>query len=128
MVAGKPTFMEKVGSFCRYFQGDGRPADLVGHNIDGFDLPFIKKYLYKAGLKLHGNGPNKEVRMIDTLTLCRKHFHFSSNKLEDLCFQFGITHGKHRGLGDAICTWELLQILVEMMGCTDMNQLFTALG
>ena len=121
MVMGKPTFMEKASSFCAFVNGNGKPADLLGHNITKYDFPIIKKFLYKSGLDLAGNGPDGRARIIDTCVLARKHFQFPSNTLENLCAVFGIVHGGHRALGDATCTWELFLKIIEMTQCTDFD-------
>jgi len=55
MVEGKPTFLEKAASFCNVVHGNGKPADLLGHNVARYDLPIIKKFLHQAGIELKGN-------------------------------------------------------------------------
>lgn len=54
-------------------------ADVViGHNIDGFDIPKIKARMIKHGLK-----PFKTVKTIDTLKIAKR-LGFPSNKLDSL--------------------------------------------
>ena len=58
---------------------------LIAHNLKGFDLK-------KANTKFleHGMKPPSPFQMIDTLLEARKHFKFSSNKLDYLCQMLGI--------------------------------------
>ena len=51
----------------------------VGHNIDKFDLPMLK-----GRIIVNGISPPSSPRTIDTLKIARKHFRFTSNKLEHL--------------------------------------------
>lgn len=51
----------------------------VGHNIDAFDLPKLKTRIIA-----HDMQPPSQPRTIDTLKIARKHFKFTSNKLEHL--------------------------------------------
>lgn len=56
-------------------------ADLVvAHNGDKFD---IKKS--NARFIFHGMNPPSPYKTVDTLKLARKHFGFTSNKLDDIC-------------------------------------------
>lgn len=126
-VTGKPTFMEKAGAFSNFISAGGkRPADILGHNVQKYDIPIIKRFVYGAGYKMAGNGPNGDLRIIDTLVICRTRFQFASNRLEDLCKMFGIKHGGHRALGDVKCNWELFLKLVELMDCTNYEDLITS--
>lgn len=55
-------------------------ADIVvGHNVKAFDIKRLN-----ARFIIHDMGKPSSFRMIDTLTIARKHFSFSSNKLEYL--------------------------------------------
>lgn len=61
-------------------------ADIViGHNIDGFDIPLIKAYGVKAGLE-----PPSHFRTIDTLKMARQTFRFKSNSLKNLADELGL--------------------------------------
>jgi len=70
---------------------------IVHHNGDKFDW---KKF--NARVIYHGLTPLPEIQMIDTLKLARRHFAFTSNRLDYL--------GRHLGLGQKIETakglWE----------------------
>lgn len=60
-------------------------ADIViGHNSDKFDLKKLN-----ARFAIHGMQPPSSYRKIDTLKIARKHFAFSSNKLEYLAEVLG---------------------------------------
>jgi hypothetical protein len=62
---------------------------LVAHNLVKFDL----RKIY-ARFAYHNLGPPSPCRHIDTLKIARKHFAFTSNRLDDL--------GRHLGLGRKI--------------------------
>lgn len=49
---------------------------LIGHNLDRFDLPKIR-----ARMITRGFAPHSPVRTIDTLTIAKQEFKFTSNKL-----------------------------------------------
>jgi DNA polymerase elongation subunit (family B) len=67
-------------------------ADIViGHNLTEFDRKKINTRMLKNGL-----GAMPKYRIIDTLTVARNNFSFTSNKLSDLC--------KFLGLGEKIDT------------------------
>ena len=57
---------------------------VCGHNITSFDLKKIKTRMLLQGLK-----PPNNVQIIDTLKIARKHFAFTSNKLEHLAKVLG---------------------------------------
>tara|TARA_R110000737_G_scaffold116927_2_gene149688 strand:+ start:6131 stop:6901 length:771 start_codon:yes stop_codon:yes gene_type:complete len=58
---------------------------VIGHNIDGFDIPLIKAYGVKAGLE----APSP-FRTIDTLKMARRTFRFKSNSLKNLADELGL--------------------------------------
>jgi DNA polymerase elongation subunit (family B) len=61
-------------------------ADLVvAHNGDRFDCRKAN-----ARFVIHGFTPPSPYRTVDTLKVARRHFMFTSNKLDDLCDVFGI--------------------------------------
>ena len=68
---------------------------VVAHNGNRFD---IKKS--NARFVYHGLPPPSFYHSIDTLTVARRYFKFSSNKLDDLCAYFGIGNKlHHEGFG-----------------------------
>jgi DNA polymerase-3 subunit epsilon len=123
-VKGKPSFLSKTSEFCRFVDENGKVADLLGHNALRYDLPVIRRFVHQAGLSIKGNGPNGEIRVIDTMLIAKRNFQFPNNRLETLCSIFGIDHGHHRALGDAKCTWEVFLCLMEQMQCKDISGLF----
>ena len=122
-VSDKPTFESKA-SFAVNFLSN---KILVGHNIISFDIPIIQKCIWSGCQgKIKGDGPNGEIRAIDTLRISRKLFPtLPSKKLSDLCTVFGIEHGQHRGLGDSMSCWYLLLKIIESSGCKNINDLVT---
>ena len=52
---------------------------VVGHNVNEFDAKKIN-----ARFIIHGMKPPSPYRTVDTLQVCRKHFSFTSNKLNDV--------------------------------------------
>lgn len=52
---------------------------VVGHNGDGFDLPTLNARFIK-----HGMTPPSPYQSIDTLKVARRHFKFTSNRLDSL--------------------------------------------
>jgi len=66
-------------------------ADIViGHNLDKFDIKKSNTRFILSGLP-----PTSPYKTIDTLKIARKHFAFSSNKLEGLARKFGL-EGKNK--------------------------------
>ena len=82
---------------------------LVGHNLKKFDVPFMDEKLKNSGFMLYN------YKIIDTLLLSRKHkvAKLGSNSLGNLCSQYKIEYGNHRGLADSRSTWNLLLKLIE---------------
>lgn len=58
--------------------------ELVGHNLGRFDWPWVKTRALFHGFK---NIP--DVKVVDTLTMARRHFYFNSNKLDYLAQLLG---------------------------------------
>ena len=89
------------------FLGDGV---LVAHNLP-FDARFLDVALAEAGL------PPLQNPALDTLRLARRLLSSLPSKgLSKLTSHFGIeVKGRHRALGDAVATAELLVILLERM-------------
>lgn len=106
MVYGQPAAAEVMPQFVE-FLGD---AILVAHNLP-FDARFLDVALAEAGL------PPLQNPSLDTLRLARRLLSSLPSKgLSKLTQHFGITvNGRHRALGDAAATAELLVILLERM-------------
>ena len=103
MVYGQPTVEEVMPRF-QAFLGD---AVMVAHNLP-FDARFLDVAMDEAGLAPIRN-PS-----LDTLRLARRLLPTLPSKgLSGLTAHFGIeVKGRHRALGDAAATAELLQILL----------------
>ncbi|MGB3544773.1 MAG: DEDD exonuclease domain-containing protein [Rubrivirga sp.] len=106
MVYGKPDASEVMPHVVD-FLGD---AVLVAHNLP-FDARFLDVALADAGL------PPLQNPSLDTLRLARRLLSSLPSKgLSKLTQHFGIeVKGRHRALGDAVATAELLVILLERM-------------
>lgn len=65
--------------------------EIVGHNSDKFDLPWVRTRAIKQGLKVPPG-----YKTTDTLKLARRHFNFNSNRLDYLA--------KYLGVGEKIKT------------------------
>ncbi|MBU1077460.1 MAG: single-stranded-DNA-specific exonuclease RecJ, partial [Spirochaetes bacterium] len=78
---------------------------LVGHNIDGFDMPFIKRDIKKHLKKSIKN------ETVDTLTLSREHLNLPSNKLIHVAefFNIKIPGEYHSAYYDAQVTVEIFR-------------------
>lgn len=71
---------------------------IISQNGKGFDIPKLN-----ARFVIHGMQPPSSFRNIDTLLIAKKHFKFTSNKLEymtdKLCVKFKkLKHGKFPGM------------------------------
>jgi hypothetical protein len=65
---------------------------VVAHNATRFDIRKIN-----TRLLLHGFAPPSPYRVVDTLTIARRHFAFTSNKLGDLGRMLGVGSKKVTG-------------------------------
>lgn len=93
-----------------------KPTKLVGHNLEGFDYPWLHSFMgemyeFESAMDLFPH----DLR-IDTLRIAReKRGKGSKNDLETLCQEFNIENpDSHRALGDALSTARLLPILLEL--------------
>lgn len=80
---------------------------LVGHNLDRFDVLKMNTRFIINGLM-----PPSSYQTIDTLVAAKKNFSFTSNKLDYLCKQFGVSRKADNGTikrwigctqGDPVC-------------------------
>ncbi len=95
-----------IKEFNRFING----AVLVGHNIDEFDLKFIKRYIRKYLDK------DIENETIDTLKLARAHLNLTNNKLSDVALFFKIksTRRSHRAYADALIVVEIFKMFFKI--------------
>jgi hypothetical protein len=68
--------------------------EIVGHNLDAFDLPWIK-----TRLLFHKLPALPDVKVVDTLTIAKKSFYFNSNKLDYLGTYLGFGGKLETGFG-----------------------------
>ncbi|NWG70743.1 MAG: DNA polymerase III subunit epsilon [Parvularculaceae bacterium] len=95
-------------AFCA-FAGD---AELIAHNGESFDLPFLNAELEAAGL------PRLANRLLDTLFLARKRYPGAPASLDALCQKFGIdTRRRQRdGHGALLDSQLLASVYIELTG------------
>ena len=103
-VRGAPEFKECITRISEAMDG----AVIVGHNVEKFDWPFLRKECLRAGQPM----PNPLV-VLDTLTIARKLKIPPSHKLGNICQRFGIIlENAHTAGADAEATrlllWKLM--------------------
>jgi DNA polymerase III epsilon subunit family exonuclease len=100
MVSSQPHFAKFAKGLARVLEG----KVIVGHNVVGFDLRFMRAEFSRAGVSW------EPTAVIDTLNCARKLYpSIPSRKLDALCKLAGITNtNAHRAEGDVRATWELL--------------------
>ena len=100
MVSSQPHFAKFAKGLARVLDG----KVVVGHNVAGFDLRFMRAEFARAGVVW------EPTAVIDTLRIARKLYpSIPSRKLDALCKLAGITNiAQHRAEGDVRATWELL--------------------
>jgi DNA polymerase III epsilon subunit-like protein len=123
-------FGDVAGNLRTYFAGE-IPDDrtrrgiketiIVGHNLISFDMPFICSVSRRAGSPITAR--DGYISVADTLLLARKHLSAPDFKLKTLCQTYGIEHGGHRGLGDALSSWNILLIIMETIGVKHVSNL-----
>jgi len=94
---------------------------LIGHNLVKFDIPFICSVAKRAGFPIMCR--DGYVSVVDTLSISRKHLSSPDFKLQTLCQVYGIDHGGHRGLGDALSSWHVLLTVMETVGIAHVSSL-----
>ena len=106
-LVGAPVAAEAIPEFLAFAEG----AVLVGHNVP-FDVAMVNAELARLGR------PPLDHPTLDTLRLARRLLHGHRSKgLTAVADHFGIrVHGRHRALGDAEATAEVLRRFVAMMG------------
>lgn len=105
-----PVFADpSVGQAFAAFVGD---AELIAHNGQSFDLPFLNAELKAAGL-----GPLTN-DLKDTLLLARRKFPGAPASLDALCARFGVDTSKRKreGHGALLDSRLLAQVYIELTG------------
>lgn len=107
MVADAPSVEEALNSFLE-FAGD---LDLVGHNINRFDMKFIQRDVDRFF------GKTLENCTIDTLCLSRRYLpQLGSHSLGALADHYNVSYeGAHRALADCRITLEVYRCLLKEM-------------
>jgi len=116
-IASAPPFEEVAGDVADRLSG----VVLAGHNVD-FDLRFINAELARLGSGL-GTPPS-----VCTLALCGYLVPPPLNgRLSSCCAAIGIRHDQaHSALSDAHATAQVLHAIIRNMGCTGLEELWTA--
>jgi len=111
MIEGSPTF----GSVHCFLADLLSGRVVVGHNIDGFDLDFLRAECRRAGGEALVPGP---VATIDTLSVAQAHLGLRGRaKLVDCCTYFGLSWDDHHSaLGDARVTAALFRSMWSRLG------------
>jgi DNA polymerase III epsilon subunit family exonuclease len=111
MLRGAPTFAEIHGRVADRLSG----RVVVGHNVDGFDLPFLRaEFRRVTGTEVAPDG----LATLDTLRLAQSLLGLRGRaRLVDCCDHFGLTwEDHHNALGDARVTAALLGAVRAKLG------------
>ena len=104
MVASAPTYEQVIPDFFKFCEN----AILVGHNLIGFDLPFLNYYAKKIGYEFKNKAE-------DTMEMSRKYLgQLKHVKLSNVCDFLGVSLiGAHRAVNDTIATAKVFIKLIE---------------
>jgi DNA polymerase-3 subunit epsilon len=102
----KPRFAEVVAGFLE-FVGDAR---LIAHNAS-FDFTFLNAELGRVA-----RIPLAEARMVDTVTLAKRHSPSGPASLDALCSRFGIDRSKRTLHGALLDASLLAEVYIELIG------------
>ncbi len=110
MLEGAPTF----GQVHRYLAEMLSGRVIVGHNVAGFDLPFLVAEYGRVGRRRSLVG----VPLLDTLHLAQDHLDLGGHaRLVDCCDRYGLSWGNHHSaLGDARVTASLFCAMRSELG------------
>ncbi len=111
MLEGAPTF----DAIHAYLADQLSGRVVVGHNVDGFDLAFLRAECIRYG------GPTLapcHVLSVDTLAVAQRHLGLKGKaRLVDCCTHFGLTWDDHHSaLGDARVTAALFRSMRARLG------------
>jgi DNA polymerase-3 subunit epsilon len=111
MLEGAPTF----AAIHPYLADRLSGRVVVGHNVDRFDLAFLRAECRRTG---GGDLVPGDVPSIDTLAVAQRHLGLQGKaRLVDCCTHFGLTwDDHHRALGDAQVTAALFRSIRMQMG------------
>ncbi len=103
MLTGQPVYEDVMPDFFKFCEG----ADLVGHNIEGFDYKFLSYYLGQLGYIF-------DCKVYDTLPLGRLVVKGLKNyKLNTLGDHYGFEFNHHRACDDCVVTGKIFIELVK---------------
>jgi DNA polymerase-3 subunit epsilon len=102
----KPRFAEAAATFLE-FVGDAR---LIAHNAS-FDLTFLNAEFNRMGRTTLAEG-----RMVDTVTLAKRHSPSGPASLDALCSRFGIDTSKRTLHGALLDATLLAEVYIELIG------------
>lgn len=105
MVAFEPAVEKVIPDFYKFVEG----AILVGHNIDGFDIPIIRRVGAKQGYYFDNDS-------MDTFLMAKQYMpQRRSFSLENIARDYGFTHtDAHRALSDVEANFELFKELLRL--------------
>jgi len=111
MLAGAPTF----AAIHPYLADRLSGKVVVGHNVDTFDIPFIRAECRRDGGEDLVPGP---VVSVDTLVVAQAHLGLQGRaRLVDCCTHFGLSWDDHHSaLGDARVTAALFRSMRAQLG------------
>lgn len=111
MLDGAPTF----GAVHPYLAHLLSGRVVIGHNIDGFDIGFLREECRRYGGDDLVPGP---LATVDTLQVARQHLDlYGQAKLVDCCNHFGLAwEDHHSALGDAVVTARLFEAMRRTLG------------
>ena len=111
MVVGAPTFAAVRPSLADLLSG----RVVVGHNVDRFDLEFLRAECRRSGGEVLVPGP---LTTVDTLHLAQGHLALAGRAtLVDCCAHYGLSwEDHHRALGDARVTAALFRSVRAQLG------------
>lgn len=108
MLVGKPDIKSSVLNFVNFIKPKDKPVYLIGHNIQCFDLPFIRAHCKRYEIRL------PKFYVLDTLRMSQLVLNEYRNNLQSLCKLFGIDNlNAHRAMSDAQATMRIYKYLLE---------------
>jgi len=124
--ACKESFAKKASLFKSIVTGvrkdtSGTPLKtiIVGHNVKKFDVPFLFAACKRSGCQIEPDG----LYVLDTCNLAKKYLSAVDYRLETLCKTYNFEHGGHRALGDVKSCLNILSVILEKSGVSNVIEL-----
>jgi DNA polymerase-3 subunit epsilon len=116
MLAGAPPTAEVLPYVAELLTG----RVVVGHNVDRFDLTFLRAECRRTGGDRSVPGP---VPTVDTLVVAQRHLGLQGRaRLVDCCDHFGLTWDHHHSaLGDAEVTASLFRCMLDTVDPAELD-------